>query len=124
MMHSGRAAAICFALALLLLAWLLLGGCSAKITVPAAGMADLATTKVALDRGLSEGNPLFRDASFGTMAAWKAGATLLIVGICQWLDDHGYQKHSDVLQWLATGAWSVAAASNIYQIQKGGDDAE
>jgi hypothetical protein len=93
-----------------------LSSCAARQAVPIAAGADLATTEIALQRGLVEVNPLMQNR--GTRITLKLAATGLIVWLCEKLEEDGHDTAAKWLQWITVGAWGGAATLNTYTMSQ------
>ena len=75
---------------------------------------DLWTTKRALDAGNREGNPLFKDASIGTMTGAKIAASAATILIAEKLWKRN--RFAAVGLMLATNVGLSAVAANNYRV--------
>jgi hypothetical protein len=95
-----------------LLVALLLPGCAAREAISIAAGADLMTTEFAVGQGGLEQNPLPGAQSTGGRVAIKALGTVVVVWLCEWLEDHGYGRGAKVLKWGTVALWGAAATWN------------
>lgn len=84
-------------------------------TVMAAGnVADLWTTKIALDSGRAhEGNPALERQGIGTITVAKTVGVLAITAVMRLLETHGHQKAAKILGYADGAVTFGVSAHNL-----------
>lgn len=82
-----------------------------NVAVIGAGIADLHSTSVALDRGGVEGNAWMQGSDL-RRALLKLGGVGLAIGGAELMDRKGRHVSAHLLRVVAMTAWSVAAVHN------------
>ena len=98
---------------------LIFGGCAStktgtrlNIGVVASGVADLATTRYAINRGAVEANPLMGQSLLQQALVKAAGVGLIFAGTAV-LENKGKVVTAHVLRVITIAAWSFVSLQNV-----------